>query len=91
MSKVYNCVIIDDEPKAVSVLSSLIKQISEIREIASFTDPNLALSQIEDLNPDLIFLDIEMPEKMVLRLLMQSGCLACRLFSFLQPDMINSQ
>ena len=63
MSTPLNCIIIDDEPKAVSVLSSLIKRIDDLNEVGRFTDPYLALSQVEELNPDLIFVDIEMPHK----------------------------
>ena len=63
MSTPLNCIIIDDEPKAVSVLSSLVKRIDDLNEVGRFTDPYLALSQVEELNPDLVFVDIEMPHK----------------------------
>ncbi|MEA1876948.1 MAG: LytTR family DNA-binding domain-containing protein [Bacteroidota bacterium] len=63
MGIIQKCVIVDDEPKAISVLSSLISGISELNLLASFSDPCEALSQIEDLNPDLLFVDIEMPQK----------------------------
>lgn len=63
MSIPLKCVIVDDEPKAISVLSSLISKISDLDLLASFSDPCEALSQIEDLNPDLLFVDIEMPHK----------------------------
>lgn len=63
MSIPLKCVIVDDEPKAISVLSSLISKISNLDLLASFSDPCEALSQIEDLNPDLLFVDIEMPHK----------------------------
>ena len=57
------CVIIDDEPKAISVLSSLISKIPDLQLLDTFSDPIEALSQIEELNPDLLFVDIEMPHK----------------------------
>lgn len=63
MSIPLKCVIVDDEPKAISVLSNLISKISDLDLLASFSDPCEALSQIEDLNPDLLFVDIEMPHK----------------------------
>lgn len=63
MSISLKCVIVDDESKAISVLTSLISGISELNLLASFSDPCEALSQIEGLNPDLLFVDIEMPHK----------------------------
>lgn len=63
MAEPIKCVVIDDEPKAVSVITSLITDIPDLELLASFTDPRIALTQIEELNPEMLFLDIEMPHK----------------------------
>ncbi len=57
------CVILDDEPKAVSVLSSIIENIDELELLATFTNPYDALVQMPHLNPDVLFCDIDMPGK----------------------------
>ncbi|KLU63806.1 transcriptional regulatory protein YpdB [Desulfosporosinus acididurans] len=57
-----NTILIDDEQLAVAQLEYLLQQYPEINIMASFTDPVTALEKIEDYLPDLIFLDIKMPE-----------------------------
>jgi len=57
----FTCIIVDDEPIAIKVIKEHLGKISNIECIASFAD---ALSTIEIVNlknPDLIFLDINMP------------------------------
>ena len=55
-------VIVDDEIKALQSLTWELTNISdEINVIASFTNPNEALSYLENNTPDCLFLDIEMP------------------------------
>jgi two-component system LytT family response regulator len=63
MPKKYTCILIDDEPKAISVLSSLVSKIDDLEERGRFTDPFLALSKVQEINPDIVFVDIEMPNK----------------------------
>lgn len=57
-------IIIDDEPSAISVLAMLLnKKCKELVEVvATSTSPVEGEKLIETLNPDLVFLDIEMPE-----------------------------
>jgi two-component system, LytTR family, response regulator len=57
-----NCVIIDDEPKALDVLESFIDKTGFIQLKGRFRDPVLAMTYILNNKPDLIFLDINMPE-----------------------------
>ncbi len=57
-----NVVIIDDEKPAVDVLKLLLEGTGEVRIIDSFTSAVQALPKICMLKPDVVFLDIEMPE-----------------------------
>ncbi len=56
-------IIIDDEQLAIESLQWEIENFSqEVKVIESFTNPKDAISGINYLKPDLVFLDIEMPE-----------------------------
>jgi len=56
-------IIIDDEQEAVDSLAWEIKMFcKDINIIDSFTDPEQAISAINYLKPDCVFLDIEMPK-----------------------------
>lgn len=56
-------VIVDDESRAVESLKWEISQFcKEISVVESFTDPQEAVSGINYLKPDCVFLDIEMPQ-----------------------------
>lgn len=57
-----NTIIIDDEEIAVSQLKYLLEQYPDLNVMATFTDPITALEKIHMYQPDLIFLDIKMPE-----------------------------
>ncbi len=61
MSRKYTCILIDDEPPAIRVLEKFIKQVKEINHLASFTKALDALDFIKHHQPDIIFLDIQMP------------------------------
>jgi len=56
-------IIIDDEPSAINVLTLLLKKKckDEVEIIAMTESPVEGKNLIEQLNPDLVFLDIEMP------------------------------
>ena len=56
-------IIIDDERLARKELKSLLKDYHEIEIIDECSSPEEALKSIEKHNPDLLFLDIQMPEK----------------------------
>jgi two-component system LytT family response regulator len=61
--KTLNIVIIDDEEDSISLLRIQLKRHCEqVGVIHSFSNPIKALEEIESLSPDLVFLDIEMPE-----------------------------
>ncbi len=56
-------IIVDDERLARAELTKLLKEHTEIDIIGEATNVQEALEKIEELNPDLIFLDIQMPGK----------------------------
>ena len=61
MSKI-NCVIIEDEPLAVKVLSDYILQVPFLELQGTFKDAILATEYLRDHHTDLIFLDIHLPK-----------------------------
>lgn len=60
--KIYKCFIVDDEPLALNVIEQHLSKFSQFEVCGKSTDPVEALTQIKRLQPDLLFLDIEMPE-----------------------------
>jgi len=56
------CIAIDDEPLALKTLCHYCDQVPSIQLLGAYTDPLDGLSYISSLQPDLIFLDIRMPE-----------------------------
>jgi DNA-binding LytR/AlgR family response regulator len=55
-----NCLIIDDEPLAISILESYIKTLDYMNIVNSYTNAVDALSDIKEGNIDVIYLDINM-------------------------------
>lgn len=55
-------VLVDDEPLSLEALEFALAKYEEIEIIGKFTDPLKALSNIKKSKPELVFLDIEMPE-----------------------------
>lgn len=55
------CIAVDDEPKALDVISIHASKAPEIELIRTFTNPQDALVFLKDNFVDLIFLDINMP------------------------------
>src|ERR1700749_2354500 len=56
-----NCIAIDDEPLALSLLADNISKISFLRLMASCDDAISANEALQDGNIDLMFIDIQMP------------------------------
>src|SRR5258705_930057 len=61
MSKI-KCIIVEDEPLAVKVLSDYILQVPFLELQATFKDAILATDWLRDNHTDLIFLDIHLPK-----------------------------
>jgi two-component system, LytTR family, response regulator len=62
MNKPLTCLIIDDEPIAQEILDKHISKVPFLKLIKKCDNAIEALSEIRDLKPDLILLDIMMPE-----------------------------
>lgn len=56
------CIAVDDEPLALKLLTRYCEKIPSIELLGAYTDPMDALSYIRSLSPDLLFLDIHMPD-----------------------------
>ncbi|MDR3250543.1 MAG: LytTR family DNA-binding domain-containing protein [Tannerella sp.] len=56
------CIAIDDEPLALKLLQEYCNRIPSIRLLGAYTDSMEALTYIRLLSPELIFLDIQMPD-----------------------------
>jgi two-component system LytT family response regulator len=57
------CYILDDEQQAVDALIAMLRKKfgEEVNVVGSHTDPTIAMEEIETLQPDVLFLDVEMP------------------------------
>ena len=56
------CIAIDDEPLALKLLMHYCGQVPSIQLLGAYTDPLDGLSYIRSAQPDLVFLDIRMPD-----------------------------
>jgi len=56
------CIIVDDEPPAVRILQKYAEQLPGLDCVASTGSPVEALQLIEQLQPNVVFLDIQMPD-----------------------------
>ena len=57
-----SCMIVDDEPLAVKLPESFVAKTPELKLLGSFTDSVEAINAIKEQQPDLLFLDIQMPD-----------------------------
>jgi two-component system, LytTR family, response regulator len=63
MNPVYKAIVIDDEPAARRLMRNLLQEYSQVvNVIAEAGNGREAIQKIEELQPDLIFLDIQMPD-----------------------------
>ncbi len=56
------CIVVDDEPLAISLLESYVQKIPFFELVFSTENPILAVEYLQHHEADLIFLDIQMPE-----------------------------
>jgi two-component system LytT family response regulator len=63
MSQLFKAIVIDDEPAARRLMKNLLLEYDDVVEVvAEANDGKEAIEKIERLKPDLIFLDIQMPD-----------------------------
>ncbi|MEE1896710.1 LytTR family DNA-binding domain-containing protein [Flavobacterium rakeshii] len=62
MSNTINCIIVDDEPPAIRLLQKYTDQLQDIECVATCTRAVEAIALIEQYKPDVVFLDIQMPD-----------------------------
>lgn len=62
MSKIIQCIIVDDEPVACEILENHLAKIKSVKVIATCKNSMEAFDKINTNKIDLIFLDINMPE-----------------------------
>jgi DNA-binding LytR/AlgR family response regulator len=62
MERVFKTLIVDDEPIARHILRDELNRMSDIDLIGEADDGKEALRKIVDLQPDLVFLDLQMPQ-----------------------------
>ena len=56
------CIIVDDEPLAVKLMESFVKKTPDLELLGSFTDSVEAINAVKEQKPNLLFLDIQMPD-----------------------------
>ena len=56
------CIVVDDEPLAVEMLATYIRKTPSLELAGTFTDPVQAVSAMAEIKPDLVFMDIQMPD-----------------------------
>ena len=71
MNLPITCITVDDEPRALEVLSILISKVQNLDHLASFSDPFDALDYLKNHLVNVVFLDIDMPELSGFELLKQ--------------------
>ena len=62
MTEPFTCYLVDDELPAHLVLSKFISRIPYLRLLGQSVDPFEGLEQVQTLKPDVLFLDVEMPD-----------------------------
>lgn len=58
----YKCYILDDEPLAIKVIEQHLNKFEQFEICGSSTSPVSALTALKSMQPDLLFLDIKMPD-----------------------------
>ena len=63
MNQLFKAIVIDDEPAARRLMKSLLLEYKDVVEVvAEAGNGREAIAKIEELKPDVIFLDIQMPD-----------------------------
>lgn len=59
---ILSCIIVDDEPLAVKLIESFVNKTPDLELLGSYTDSVEAINAVRNLQPNLLFLDIQMPD-----------------------------
>ena len=70
---VINCIILDDEPMAVALLSKYVDKIQNLNLVKATTNPFEVLEFTNNNSVDVIFIDIQMPELTGIQLMEMLG------------------
>lgn len=60
---IIRCLVVDDEPPAIEELSFLLNQIEDVEVVGKASSAVKALDSFASLEPDVVFLDIQMPDQ----------------------------
>ena len=71
--KVINCIILDDEPMAVALLSKYVDKIQNLNLVKATTNPFEVLEFTYSNSVDVVFIDIQMPELTGIQLMEMLG------------------
>lgn len=71
--RVINCIILDDEPMAVALLSKYVDKIQSLNLVKATTNPFEVLEFTNNNSVDFIFIDIQMPELTGIQLMEMLG------------------
>jgi two-component system LytT family response regulator len=69
----FHALIVDDEPPSRRVLRQLIQKHADVAVVAEARDSSDALKALSELNPDLVFLDIQLPGASGIDIVRQRG------------------
>lgn len=69
MNQTYRAIVLDDEPPARDLMEVFINRLPDLHCVATFSNAMQGLLAIQSLKPDLLFLDIQMPEMTGLELM----------------------
>lgn len=61
MTKLITCIIVEDEPSAQEIISGYVHEFSDLQLMGQAETAIKALALLEELRPDLMFLDVNMP------------------------------
>ncbi|AQG80156.1 LytR/AlgR family response regulator transcription factor [Spirosoma montaniterrae] len=61
MNETLTCYLIDDEGAAHHIMTKYIERVPYLRLLGKSTDPFDGLDKVQELKPDVLFLDVEMP------------------------------
>lgn len=71
--RVINCIILDDEPMAVALLSKYVDKIQNLNLVKATTNPFEVIEFTNSNSVDVIFIDIQMPELTGIQLMEMLG------------------